>query len=295
MGGAGGSSTKQKSNTQSFNFSDIASLQEAWNQSQAQNTSSAVNQGTSQNASDSFSNQDSASRSFVDANQQPFLQNLWQQGMSQANPGQAVQASNQMVGQAMPGMQAAMKSATALTNPASQIKAQAGSLQAGLGQMFRQEMMPAIKSNAIASGGFGGGRQGIAEARGVGQLADAYTKGYGDIVAGANATALGAGELAGSLGGQMYNLGMMPSMAGFAPLQAMSGLLGSPTVLQEALSRGRGASTATGSSQQTGSSTARGTSTSSGGSKGTSTSHSEGRMKSKSSNKAWQTEFNILR
>ena len=102
------------------------------------------------------------------------------------------------------------------------------------------------------------------------QLADAYTKGYGDIVAGANATALGAGELAGSLGGQIYNLGMMPSMAGFAPLQAMSGLLGSPTVLQQALSSGRG------------------TATSSGGSTSKGTSHSEGKMKSKSGGKSWQ-------
>jgi hypothetical protein len=255
MGGASGGS--QKTQAQSANMSDALSLANSWQQSQSQNTS------------------DSASRSFVDPNQQPFMQSLWNQGMSQVNPGQAVQASNQMVGQAMPGMNAAMKSATALTDPTAQIKAQAGSLQAGLGQMFRQEMMPSIKSNAIAAGGFGGGRQGIAEARGVGQLADAYTKGYGDIVAGANATALGAGELAGSLGGQIYNLGMMPSMAGFAPLQAMAGLLGSPTVLQQALSQGRGTSTASGASTEKSTTKSRGNMTSGG--------------------KSWNTEFSILK
>ena len=54
MGGAGGGSTKQQSKTQSFNFSDALNLANAWQQSQSQNTS------------------DSASRSFVDPNQQPF-------------------------------------------------------------------------------------------------------------------------------------------------------------------------------------------------------------------------------
>jgi hypothetical protein len=238
MGGASGGSQSQQSKTQSSNFADMFNLQEAFNQA----------------------------KSYVDPVQQGFTQNLWQQGAGMTNPAQAQAASQGMVGQAMPGMQAAMKSATALSDPKSQIAAQAASLQSGLGQMFRQEMMPALKSNAIASGGFGGGRQGIAEARGAGQLADAYTKGYGDIVAGANATALGAGELAGSLGGQIYNLGMMPSMAGFAPLQAMAGLLGSPTVLQSSMGR----------------------------SSGKGGSHSEGKMKSKSGGSGWNTGFNIL-
>ena len=208
--------------------------------------------------SQSVSGSSGQSQSFIDPMQQGFLQDLWGQGAQQADPGAVTAASRGMVNRVMPGMRAADRTLAGLSNPNQQIAAQQRSLKAGLGNLFATEINPAIQGDAIEAGGYGGGRQGVAEGVAAGQLGNTYAQALGDITAGANQQAGTAAGMRGQLAPAMYNLGMMPSMAGFAPLQAMQGLLGSPTVLsqawQEAMSRGTSRSRGGGTSRSIGTS-----------------------------------------
>lgn len=191
-----------------------------------------------------FQQQQSTSSSQIAQEQLPYLQNLW--AMASGMGGQAGYASAAAQAgaqQALPGLQAGMQNLTGLMNPNSQIAQQQASLQAGLGQMFREELMPSMQSNAIAAGGFGGGRQGVAEGVAAGQMAQAYTQGLGDITARANQQALGAA-------------GMMPGMSqalaeatygslyggdkGMSILGQLAGIIGGPTVTQQSQSSGSG-------------------------------------------------------
>lgn len=178
------------------------------------------------------SNQSSASQTFIDPMQQGFLSGLWSMAQQNIRPGAignqaqaaarpGAQASGAAlgaltgtvqnplqgqqsvltrlsqlgnVGQQTQAYQPALAAMRQQMNPTRQIQAQGRSLQSGLGEMFREELNPAIRGNAIAAGGFGGGRQGVAQGQAVGELADAYTQGLGDITANANAQALGASQ-----------------------------------------------------------------------------------------------------
>ena len=127
-------------------------------------------------------------------------------------------------------------------NPNSPIAQQQASLQAGLGQMFREELMPSMQSNAIAAGGVGGGRQGVAEGVAAGQMAQAYTQGLGDITARANQQALGA---AGMMPGRSQALAeatygsLYGGDKGMSILGQLAGIIGGPTVTQQSQSSGR--------------------------------------------------------
>jgi len=55
-------------------------------------------------------------------------------------------------------------------------------LQSDLGNLFREELQPAISSTAIAGRGLGGGRQGVAEGEAIGRLGREFVRGRNDIV-----------------------------------------------------------------------------------------------------------------
>jgi hypothetical protein len=187
------------------------------------------------------SKQSQSNKSFIAKQQLPYLENLWQQAQGVADPNAVTQAAQGVADFSSPMMRQAMTSVFGLTNPQAQIDAQAASLQSGLGDLFRNEINPAIQTNAIAAGGFGGGRQGVAEGVAAGQLANAYTQGYGDIVGRANQTALGAsGMMPGMMQG-LYDTETLPSMAGFDPLTTLAAILGSPTVLGKSSGKGKSA------------------------------------------------------
>ncbi len=96
-------------------------------------------------------------RTAIDQTQLPFLQQLWGNAMGQATgAGQAAQGA---LGYLNPMMQGAMGNVAQLTDPTAQIQAQTSSLASGLGDLFRNEINPALESNAIAMGGLGGGSQ----------------------------------------------------------------------------------------------------------------------------------------
>ncbi len=115
-------------------------------------------------------------------------------------------------------------------------------LGADLGRQFNQQVMPGIQSEAIGLGGGGGSRQGVAEGIAAQGFADAMQRGSTDIM---NqevqrnmqaATAGGGLAMQGAMGGlqgmgNVFNMGLNPFMAQFAPFQAMNSIVGPPTVL----------------------------------------------------------------
>ena len=222
--------TGRSSNSTTNVNSDASSLNEAISNSF----------GMSGGRSTNFSN--SYGQTFVDPNQQGYLDQLrggaFGVGDASAQQGVALGAAQQN----QPGLTNAMGTAAGLMDPSAQIEAQSAALQSGLGSLFRNEINPGIESEAIAAGGLGGGRQGVAQGVAAGQLGDAFTQGYGDIVGRANQQALGAaGMMPGLANANMQNA-LQPMMAGLDIQSQLANILGGPTILSRNTSRAGGAS-----------------------------------------------------
>lgn len=204
---------------------------------ESESTSTNSMQGTSnswmQSAADAFSQ----NSSYVDPYQQAYLNSMYGQAMGLNNPGATQSAAYGAQGAMLPGMQQAYGAISGLTDTRTQIAQGRQSLQAGLGNLFQQEIMPGLQSDALASGGFGGGRQGVAEGVAAGQIADSYTAGLGDITARANQTAVGAASQLPGLGQALYNAYTSPTMAGFDSLGRLAQILGAPTILNQGTSQ----------------------------------------------------------
>lgn len=124
---------------------------------------------------------------------------------------------------------------------------QIAGLGSDLGRFFREELNPAITSQAVAGGTLGGGRQGVAQGAAMREVGEQFTRGAtalraGDIaardaaaqgLAGARTQAAGVGlsALPGLLG-----VAQTGSLSALAPFQALAGILGGPTVLTQARS-----------------------------------------------------------
>lgn len=119
---------------------------------------------------------------------------------------------------------------------------QLGALKTGLGELFRDEINPAITSRAVAGGTLGGGRQGVAQGVAAGKLGTAYTKGAADIFASDQAAKdAAAGTLiSGRNTAAGIGLSSLPSLFSVAegglnaaslPYATLAGILGGPTVL----------------------------------------------------------------
>ncbi len=253
---------------------------------------------------------ESYSQSDISADQLPFLQQLWGSAAGTVNPQRSgawasrqaqpgIRATDTALGSigviagdrtggqgtalsrlkgltslqgAQREMQPSLETLRGLMDPTAQISAQSKSLKSGLGELFREELNPAIRGDAIAAGGFGGGRQGVAQGQAVGELADAYTQGLGSITAQANAQAgqsagmfsdilggvrdrvlqangmrsdilargrdqsMQAASLIPGLGTARRDLGTSNNQSQLDQLQALAAILGGPTVLARAKS-----------------------------------------------------------
>jgi hypothetical protein len=140
--------------------------------------------------------------------------------------------------------------ANAATNPAFQNllqRAQGGSpylgqqiqgLGADIGQFFNQQILPGIQSQYGMGGTLGGSRQSIAQGMASQDALRQFTQGATNLRQADYSQGLQAAGMLGNLGqqqignlGNLYNLGMSPYQAQFAPWQALSGIIGSPAVL----------------------------------------------------------------
>lgn len=198
------------------------------------------------NQSSSSTTRTNQAESFIAPVQEQFLANMFANAQAQANP-QAAQRAG-MAGQRAiaPALGSALRNASALSDPRQQIATQTSALQAGLGQMFREEINPAITSAAVAAGGLGGGRQGVAQGVAAGQLGQAYAQGLGDITANANRTALGAASAVPGLADARYRAEVAPVSAGLDPLTQLAAILGNPAILSRAQDQTRSESESAG-------------------------------------------------
>jgi len=182
----------------------------------------------------SFTNTDS--NSFIAPSQLPYLQNLWTGAQASMSPNYigSVQGA---AGQMNPFLTQGMEGLRGLMDTSGMVAEQDASLQAGLGQLFREQINPAIEGSAMRAGGFGGGRQGVAQGTAVGQLGDAYTKGRGDIVANANRVALGAASQMPQFAQQYFNQNSSAAGAGMDQWARLAAILGGPTILNQSTGR----------------------------------------------------------
>jgi hypothetical protein len=140
--------------------------------------------------------------------------------------------------------------ANAATNPAFQNllqRAQGGSpylgqqiqgLGADIGQFFNQQILPGIQGQYGTGGTLGGSRQSIAQGMASQDALRMFSQGATNLRQADYGQGLQAAGYLGDLGqqqignlGNLYNLGMSPYQAQFAPWQALSGIIGGPAVL----------------------------------------------------------------
>lgn len=125
--------------------------------------------------------------------------------------------------------------------------AQLGALKSGLGELFRDEINPAITSRAVAGGTLGGGRQGVAQGVAAGKIAQQYQQGAASIFASDQAqrdqaagTLIAGRNQAAGVGASLIPSLLTTAQAGLgaplSPYAALAGILGGPTVLGESSS-----------------------------------------------------------
>lgn len=116
---------------------------------------------------------------------------------------------------------------------------------------FATEQLQDVGQGFVSAGQFGGSRQGLAEGQTIGRALDEFSQGAGalrsqDLERQTQAATqaanlqLGAGQAGLAGAEQLFNLGLSPFLGQFAGLNALSGILGDPTVLTQTQSKGKG-------------------------------------------------------
>jgi len=179
-------------------------------------------------------------RGFMDPAQAPYLDFIRSQGqgIAEGQLGQigpyAQQLSGGLMGQANQFMQGMGQNAGQQLNPfisGSSLQPQLQGL-AEVGQQFLGRGLGQIGGGALQSGGYGGTRQGVAEGQAIGDATGQFMGAAGSLIGQdmmrRQSAAMGQAGLQqqSALGGMsqmgnLYNLGMSPFSAEFAPLQNM--------------------------------------------------------------------------
>lgn len=191
------------------------------------------------NKSDSRARGANQASTFIDPNQQQHLNNLWDASSQQIHGGAG--SVNQAQSQAAINRMGANPFAGQLqsfSDPNNAMVAQnIDRLNTGLMSQFNEQLMPAIASNSIQGGQFGGGRQGVAEGIAAGKVADAFAGGSADIMNNAYSMANQATQF-GSQYNLMQNQGVLSGLGQqqqqqLLPMQVLAQILGNPTVLSQ--------------------------------------------------------------
>lgn len=144
-------------------------------------------------------------------------------------PGQ----SRNLLAQTMPAAQQGLAQMQQFANPNSALAAQqTANLAATVGQQFNQQVLPGIRSGAGIGGNMGGSREALAKGVAAGDAARAISEGGTNFYANAYNQAQNAASQLPAMAGQVFNLGMTPFQAAWAPLQSLGATLGvGPTTL----------------------------------------------------------------
>ena len=143
--------------------------------------------------------------------------------------------------------------ADAILYAGNNLEGQLGVLQEDIGQLFREELLPGITSEAVRGGQLGGGRQGVAQGMAADAAAEAYTKGAVELRSRdqAQRDAIAAGIADRNIQGAQVGLAGSPGLlqiasggidAQTAPMQFLASILGDPTVLTQAENQSQGQS-----------------------------------------------------
>lgn len=122
------------------------------------------------------------------------------------------------------------------------LEQQISQLQEDTGRLFREELNPAITSNAVRGGTLGGGRQGVAQGLAADSVTRAFTQGATTLRAGdvASRDSIAQSIATNSLNAASTGLGALPSLldvldkgnnAALTSYQRLGSILGGPTTL----------------------------------------------------------------
>lgn len=173
----------------------------------------------------------------IDRTQMNFLRNLWQHSNRFVNSGQG-DANTEMGGQfvnqfANNPYGANFQQFMQPNNPMAQ--QQIDILGQNLNQQFNNQVMPRIDSNAIMSGQFGGGRQGVAQGLAMQGLQQSFGQGAQGILNNSYNQALNATNMGGQFNNQSAAMGIQGlgslQQQQFMPYMSLAQILGNPTVL----------------------------------------------------------------
>lgn len=150
--------------------------------------------------------------------------------------------------------------ASRVTGPNEALQGSLQTLQESLGRLFREEINPAITSEAIGAGALGGGRQGVAQAQGTRAIAEEFTRGASSLIQADVEQRQEAATTLGTLLTEGASLGLqnLPGLlqlgvegqVNLAPLSALANILGPATVLTDARDFSRSFSESLGTSFQ---------------------------------------------
>lgn len=147
-----------------------------------------------------------------------------------------------------------------ISGPSEALQGNLTALQESLGRLFREELNPAITGDAISAGALGGSRQGVAQGAAARGIAEQFSQGAASLISADQtqrdeaATTLSSLLTEGaSLGlqnlGGLFELGLEGEL-NLAPLSALKGIIGDPTVLTQAQDFSRSFSESLGESLQ---------------------------------------------
>lgn len=185
----------------------------------------------------------SSNKSFVAPFQQPFLEQLFSAG-SQLIPG-----AQEQIQQSLPGLQEQVVDPT-LSGFQDAVSGQGGNpflqqllgdTQTNLNQNFTENILPSLRRGSTGRAGFGassGARGEIAEGIAARGLLQAQGQAENALNFNAFNTQQQSQANAINNAGNVFNLGLSPALANFAPLQAQQGIVGSPIILGKGKSQG---------------------------------------------------------
>lgn len=236
--------------------------------SSSKSSSEASSYGYTGSRSDSLSTQQGSSRSGSSSSQDIAFKDLFARlygGAASAAggiSGEGVKSAGDMLFsgglgflEALQGGDAALYLRDRVNGSSGVLDEQIGALKEDLGSFFRDELNPAITSQAVGGGQLGGGRQGVSQGIAVGKVSQEFQRGATALRSADQAQRDTAARDLFSLSNQGAAAGLSAipglldtksraEMASLAPYQALAGILGGPTVLGESSSFGESSSEA---------------------------------------------------
>jgi hypothetical protein len=141
-------------------------------------------------------------------------------------------AARRLGAQVQPAGQFGLDQMTQFANPNSGLaRRQTADLADTVGTEFGRSILPQITSGAGLGGNIGGSREALAKGVAGGDAARAISSGATDFFSNAYSTAASAASQLPGMAANVFNLGMQPFQAAWAPMSALAGILGGPTTL----------------------------------------------------------------